>query len=121
MPTSRCIILAGLDDQSRSVVESCLPNDQFKVTQIDPESGNETHEQVDLVVFTATDDLRQTQGLCASLRSRFGQNVPLLACVGRYVFPDIRPLLETDLQGLIMAPFDAREFRGKLDQMELGF
>ncbi len=44
----------------------------------------------------------------------------LLACVGRYVFPAIRPLLETDLQGLIMTPFDAREFRKKLDQMELG-
>ncbi len=39
----------------------------------------------------------------------------------RYVFPTIRPLLDTDLQGLIMTPFDAREFREKLDQMELGF
>jgi hypothetical protein len=37
----------------------------------------------------------------------------------RYVFSTIRPLLETDLQGLIMTPFDAREFREKLDQMEL--
>ena len=121
MPTSRCIILAGLDDQSRSVVESCLPNDQFKITQVDPESGNEPHEQADLVVITATDDLRQTQELCASMRSRFGQNATLLACVGRYVLPTIRPLLETDLQGLIITPFDAREFRGKLDQMELAF
>ncbi len=69
----------------------------------------------------ATDDVRQTQELCASMRNRFGQSVPLLACVGRYVLPAIRPLLETDLQGLIMAPFDAREFRQKLDQMELGF
>ena len=46
---------------------------------------------------------------------------PLLACVGRYEFPTIRPLLGTDLQGLIMAPFDGREFRAKVDQMELGF
>jgi|GEM_PF-3972867 len=38
-----------------------------------------------------------------------------------YVFPTIRPLLETDIQCLIMTPFDAREFREKLDQMELGF
>ncbi len=121
MPTSRCIIQAGLDDQNRSVIESCLPNDQVKITQVDPESGNETHEQVVLVVFTATDDVSQTQELCASMRSRFGQSVPLLACVVRYVFPNIRPLLETDLQGLIMTPFDAREFREKLDQMELGF
>ncbi len=120
MPTSRCIILAGLDDHSRSVVESCLPSDQFKITQVDPESGNEPHEQTALVVFTVTDDLRQTQELCASLRNRFGQNVPLLACAGRYVFPAIRPLLETDLQGLIMTAFDAREFGEKLDQMELG-
>ncbi len=59
--------------------------------------------------------------LCASMRNRFDQSVPLLACVGRYVFPAIRPLLETELQGLIMTPFDAREFREKLDQMELGF
>ena len=121
MPTSRCIILAGLDDQSRSVIESCLPNDQFTVTQVDPESGNETLEQVVLVVFTATEDVRRTQELCASMRNRFGQSAPLLACVGRYVFPAIRPLLETDLQGLIMTPFDAREFRAQLDQMELGF
>ncbi len=120
MPTSHCIILAGLDDQSRSVVESCLPNDQFKITQVDPESGNQPHEQAVLVVFTATEDYRPTQDLCASLRNRFGQNVPLLACAGRYVFPSIRLLLETDLQGLIMTPFDASEFREKLDQMELG-
>ena len=39
----------------------------------------------------------------------------------RYVFANIQPLLETDLQGLIMTPFDARQFREKLDQMELGF
>ena len=121
MSKSRRIILAGLDDQSRSVIESCLPNEQFKVTQVAPESGNETDEQVVLVVFTATDDVRQVRQLCASMRNRFGQSVPLLACVGRYVFPAIRPLLETDLQGLIMTPFDAREFREKLDQMELGF
>ncbi len=121
MPASRCILLAGLDDQSRSVIESCLPNDQFTITQVDFESANQTHEPVVLVVFTATDDVCRTQELCASMRNRFGQSVPLLACVGRYVFPNIRPLLETDLQGLVMIPFDARELREKLDQMELGF
>ena len=46
MPTSGCIILEGLDDQDRSVIESCLPNDQFTVTQLETESANETHEQV---------------------------------------------------------------------------
>ncbi len=81
MPTSRCIILAGLDDHSRSVVESCLPNDH-KIIQADPESGNETHEQVVLVVFTATDDVHLVRQLCASMRNRFG-DVPLLACAGR--------------------------------------
>ncbi len=55
------------------------------------------------------------------MRNRFGQSVPLLACAGRYVSPTIRPLLETDLQGLIMTPFDASEFRAKMDQMALGF
>jgi len=59
--------------------------------------------------------------LCASMRNRFGPSVALLACVGRYVFPTIRPLLERDIQCLIMTPFGAREFREKLDQMELGF
>ncbi len=73
------------------------------------------------MVFTATDDVPQARQLWASMRNRFGQSVPLLACVGRYVFPAIRPLLETDLQGLIMTPFDAREFRQKLDEMALGF
>ncbi len=97
------------------------PSRRVQKSQLDPESANETLEQVGLVVFTATDDVRRTQELCASMRSRFGQSVPLLACVGRYVFPNIRPLLETDLQGLIMTPFDARTFREKLDQMELGF
>lgn len=121
MPTRRCIILAGLDDQSRSVIESCLPDDQFTITQVDPESANETHEQVAIVVFTATEDVHRTQELCASMRNRFGQSVPLLACVGRYVFPAIRPLLGTDLQGLIITPFDSRELRAKMDQMELGF
>ncbi len=103
------------------MIERCLPNEQFKVTRVDPETGNETHEQVVLVVFTATDDVRQVRQLCASMRNRFGQSVPLLACVGRYVFPAIRPLIETELQGLIMTPYDAGEFREKLDQMELGF
>ena len=74
MRKSRCIILAGLDDQSRSVIESCLPNDQFEITQIDPESGNETLERVVLVVFTATDDVPQVRQLCASMRNRIGQS-----------------------------------------------
>ena len=120
MTTNRCIILAGLDDQSRSVIESCLPNDQFEVTQVDPESGNETHERV---VWSSSRPRMMFiwyGQLCASMRNRFG-DVPLLACAGRYVFPTIRPLLETDLQGLIVTPFDASEFRAKMDQMELGF
>ncbi len=103
------------------MIERCLPNEQVKVTQVDLESGNETHEQVVLVVFTATDDVRQVRQLCASMRNRFGQSMSLMACVGRYVFPAIQPLIETELQGLIVTPFDAREFREKLDQMELGF
>jgi len=105
----------------RGWLNSCLPNDQFKITQVDPESGKDTHEDVVLVVFTAVDDVRQVQQLCTSMRNCFGHSVPLLARVGRYVFPAIRPLLGTDLQGLIMTPFDTREFRDMLDQMELGF
>ena len=41
--------------------------------------------------------------------------------VGRYVFPTIRPLHETDFRGRILTPFDAREFRKKLDSLELVF
>ncbi len=121
MPTSHCIILAGLDAQSQSVVESCVPNHQCKLTEVDLELVNEPPEQVDLVVFAATDDLLQTQDLCAAMRSRFGRNVPLLACVGRYVYPTIRPLIGTDLQAVIMTPFDANELRSELDQLELRF
>ena len=59
--------------------------------------------------------------LCASFQGRFGTDVPLRVCCGRYVYPAMRPLLETDLQELIMAPFNAIEFRERLNQMELGF
>ena len=52
MPTSHRIILVGLDDQSRSVLGSCLPNDRFKITQVDPASTNDSHEEAHLVVFT---------------------------------------------------------------------
>ena len=50
-----------------------------------------------------------------------GQGVPLLACAGRYVFPSIRPLLGNFHQDLIVLPFDADEFRRKLDSLDLGF
>ncbi len=59
--------------------------------------------------------------MCGLMRNRFGPSVALLACVGWYVFPTIRPLLERDIQCLIMTPLGGREFREKLDQMELGF
>ncbi|MFQ5529730.1 MAG: hypothetical protein ACE5FP_05210, partial [Gemmatimonadota bacterium] len=112
MPRIRSIILAGLDDQSRQTVESCLSSDEFEITQLESGSGNEQQEQAHLVILRATtDDVRQVRELCDSLRTRFGRGVPLLACVGRYVFPTVRPLLGTELQGVIITPFDAAEFR----------
>jgi len=115
------IILVDLDDQIQGVIESCLREQQFKITRVDSDSWSGTCEQVALVIFKATDDVQHVQRLCASIRGQFGQSVPLLACVGRYTFAAIRPLLETDLQEIIITPFDADEFRTKLAQMELKY
>ena len=73
------------------------------------------------MVFAAKRDLEQTEEFCTKLRHHVGQGVPLLACAGRYVFPLLRPLLGNVFQGLIILPFDADEFRRKLDSLDLGF
>ena len=121
MPPSHCIIVVGLDDQNRRVIEACLMEDRFKIVVVDSEPENASQQNADLVIFAGPDDCHRTQEQCASLRRQFGQHAPLLACVGRYVFPAISPLLESDLQGIIMTPLDASEFRRTLDQLELGF
>ncbi|MFQ5530683.1 MAG: hypothetical protein ACE5FP_10115 [Gemmatimonadota bacterium] len=121
MAASDRVILVDLDDQSRDVIESCLSNGGLEIVHLDSELGGAPHHDARLIVFAAEDDLDQVRRLCDSIRNRFGQNAPLLACVGRYVFPTIRPLLQTDIQGLLITPFDADEFRRKLERMGLEF
>jgi hypothetical protein len=45
----------------------------------------------------------------------------LLYCAGRYVYPLIRQLLGNAVQSMIIMPFEARELRQKLDELDLGF
>jgi len=115
------IVTADLDDRSRSAVEGCLPPDHFEITSLDQNERPAIPERVDLVIFRAADDTEPTRELCDSLRRRVGRGVPLIACVGRYVYPLIRPLLGGDIQSLIITPFTAAELRQKLDELDLEF
>ena len=121
MSSKRCIMIADLDDQSRSVVDQCLPTDHFQIVEFDAEENDLPPTRADLVVFAAQADVQQTEAFCTKLRHQVGQGVPLLACAGRYVFPSIRPLLGNVYQGLIVLPSDADEFRRKLDSLDRGF
>ena len=121
MASERYIMVAALDDQSRSVVDQCLPSDHFPIVEFDAEENERPPKRADLVVFAAKRDLEQTGEFCTKLRRHVGRGVPLLACAGRYVFPFLRPLLGNVFQGLIILPFDADEFRRKLDSLDLGF
>ncbi len=73
------------------------------------------------MIFCAPKDLERTQELCATLRSHVSQSAPLLRCAGRYVYPLIKQLLGNAVQSMIVMPFDARELRQKLDELDLGF
>ena len=66
---------------------------------------------MELVLFGAQKDVEQTEESCTKLRNHVGQNVPLLACAGRYAYPLIKPGLGHVLQAMIILPFDADEFR----------
>ena len=121
MSTKRRIVVASLDTSVRSIVNECLPSDHFDIAEVDENTSVASAAHVDLVIFCAPKDLGQTQALCATLRSHVSQSAPLLCCAGRYVYPLIRQLLGNAIQSMIMMPFDARELRQKLDELDLGF
>ncbi len=121
MSTRRRIVVAGLDAPIRSVVNECLPPDHFDIAEFDKNASAASTAGADLVIFCAPKDPEQSQALCATLRSRSGESVPLLCCAGRHVYPLIRQLLGNAVQGMIIMPFHARELRQKLDELDLGF
>ncbi len=91
MLTERRVLIADLDDRSRSAVEECLPSDHFEIIVLHANEEPAVSGPVDLVIFRTADNLEPTRELCKTIRSRVGQDVPLVACAGRYVFPSIRP------------------------------
>lgn len=97
-----------------------MPADHFDIAEFDENASVASTAQVDLVIFCAPKDLEQTQALCATLGSRIGASAPLLCCAGRYVYP-LRQLPGNAVQSMIIMPFDARELRQKLDELDLGF
>ncbi len=121
MSTKRRIIVADLDTPIRSIVNECLPSDHFDIAEFDENASVASAARVDLVICCAPKDLVQTEALCATLRSGIGESAPLLCCAGRYVYPLIKHLLGNTVQSMIMMPFDARELRQKLDELDLGF
>lgn len=121
MSTKRHILVADLDDRSRSAVEECLSSDQFEIAVLDADKEPALSTPIDLVVFRTADDLEPTREMCKTIRSQVGQDVPLMACTGRYVYPSMRPLLGSDVQSLLIMPFDADELREKLNELDLGF
>lgn len=73
MSTERRIVVAGLDTPIRSIVNESLPSDHFDIAESDETTSVASTTRVDLVVYCAPKDLEQTQALCATLRSRFGE------------------------------------------------
>jgi hypothetical protein len=121
MSAKHRILVAGLNDRSRSAVEECLSSDQVEVAVLDADIEPALSARIDLVVFRVADDLDPTREICRTIRSRVGLDVPLVACAGRYIFASIRPLLGNEVQSLLITPFSAGEFRQKLNELDLGF
>ena len=93
MPTKRRIVIADLDDASRSIVQECLPSDHFQRVEFRENEQLGATGQVDLVIFRAAKEMKRTMEICATLRSKVGLGAPLMACVGMYANAVIRPLL----------------------------
>ena len=121
MLTKRRVLITDLDDRSRSAVEECLPSDHFEIMVLHANEEPAVSAPVDLVIFRTADDLEPTRELCQTIRSRVGQDVPLVACARRYIFPSIRPLLGNEVQSLLITPISAGELRQKLNELDLGF
>jgi len=121
MPTKRRIIIIKLDEQSRLAIKECLTPAHFDITEIDDEENFDLSKQADLVIVRVRDTLTEREEFCAKLRSRIGHYVPIMACAGRYTCPVIKPLWGNVIQSMAITPFDAKEFRRKLDELDLGF
>jgi hypothetical protein len=117
----RHVLVANLDDRSRSAVEECFSSEHPATAVLDADAEPAVSGAVDLVVLGVADDTEPTRELCQTIRSRVGPDVPLVACAVRYVYPLIRPLLGSDVQSLLITPFDAGELREKVDELDLGF
>ncbi len=121
MSTKRSIVVFALTTPVRSILNECLPPDHFDIAEFDENASAASTAHVDLVIFCAPKDLEQTQAFCATLRSHIGASAPLLCFAGLYVYPLIRQRLGNTVQSMIIMPFDARELRQKLDELDLGF
>ena len=121
MSIKRCIIVIQLDEQSRSTIKECLTPAHFEITELDDEASVASPERMDLMIVRAEDSPARMEEFCRELRARCVQNVPIMACVGRYTYPLIKPLLGNAFQSIIITPFKPEEFRKKLDEMDLGF
>ena len=121
LSSKRHILVADLDNRSRSAVEECLSSDQFEIAVFDANKEPALSAPIDLVGFRTADDLEPTRELCSRIRSQVGQDVRLVACTDRNVHPSIRPLLGSDVQSLLIMPFSAGELRQKLNELDLGF
>ncbi len=121
MSTKRRIVVADLDAPVRWIVNGCLPSDHFDIAEFDENASVASAAHVDLVIFRTPKDLVQIQALRAALRSPIGVSASLLRRSGLYVYPLIKHLLGNAVQSMIMMPFDVRELRQKLDELDLGF
>ena len=121
MSTNRRIVLADLDESSRSLIAECLPPDHFELTVFKEGEGPNPPGQVDLIIFRARKEVDQNREFCALPRSQVSQGAPLLACVNQYAYAVVRPLLNEVVQGALLQPFSTASLRAKLDEMDLGF
>lgn len=121
MPAKRRILTADLDDSCSAVVQECFPSDQFEITPFREDEERPAPGRVDLVIFRSANDKEQTEKTCAALRAHVGQSAPMILCTGKYVYTLVKPLLGNCVQSIIIMPFDVRELRQNLDQLDLGF
>lgn len=121
MSTKRRIVVAELDAPIGSIVNECPLADHFDMAEFDENTCVASTARGDRVIFTPPKELEQTQARCVIFRSRIGDSVPLLCCAGRYIYLLISRLLGSAVQSMIIMPFDARELRKKLDELDLGF
>lgn len=57
VPTKRRIVIADLDEPTRSIVNECLPHDHCEITEFDESKSVASSACVDFVIFRAPKDL----------------------------------------------------------------